>query len=270
MARTLEEVKRVLNTEKVFETSTSFGINMFGKYEPNITFILQKNFEGKLLVYRYDEPVKEMIRGMNVDFDGDVSVLFGDFWKSRKSGGACFRPKPITEANHVLLKVSWGGAFSRNSGMRNHIPEGALYYRRAKSNGGGAGCDYLVVPVGFFCVVHDAEIDGEEKPPQTNFERRAKAVREKFVAADREQRERETAEKKAVTKMEEESRAAKEKCVDRLQEISARLVALGKNPLRLEDDRYWGGSGLALWSYYSERNVLYEEERVASIEERGW
>lgn len=94
--KTLAEVKEILRTDKIHEVSTAFLVNDFGKYRPNITFVIPKEFEGSPITYRSDEPTKQMLANMNIGFGGEISVLFGDYWKSQK-GGACFRPKPIAE-----------------------------------------------------------------------------------------------------------------------------------------------------------------------------
>ena len=255
MAKTLAEVKTALRADKVFETTTSFGVNDFGKYRPNITFIISKDFDGNPLAYRSDAPTREMTRDMNIDLDGEVGVLFGDFWKSQK-GGACFRPKPIANAQHVLMQVGWGGAFSRTRGVRSDVA-GAVYYRCAASNGGGAGNDYLVVPVGFYRALRDAEIDGDAATTAPNFAERAKAIREKFAQYDREQAEKASAEARAKAQAEAASKAAKEAGLGaRLDAVNIRLTALGRELVEQGEVSF-------KWSW---QNQHYSEQAVANVE----
>jgi len=261
MAKTLAEVKSLLKTDKIFETESSFLVNDFGKYRPNITFVIPKEFDGNPLAYRSDAPVKEMTRDMNIGFDGETGVLFGDFWKSQK-GGACFRPKPIANARHVLILVDWGGAFSRTRGIHSDVAE-AAYYRRAVSNGGGSGNDYLVVPVGFYRVLRDAEIDGDVVATIPNLAERAKAIREKFVQYDREQAEKVSAEARAKAQAEDASKAAKAGLLPRLEAANAHLAALGRESAELGESSFkWGWQN----RYYNERNIAEIERQITQLE----
>lgn len=188
---TLAEAKEFFDTEKVFETNTCFGVNRFGKYQPNITFVIPKQFEvrdGKLVHPFPWKHVPELTQNMNWDFDGgDVSVIFGDFWRGKKgTGNGVFRPKKATEATHVLICVDWGGPFARTRGC--YLEEGfnpgsgITYFRKASSNGGGTGSDYYVVPVNWKNVIWDEELDGpmpEELPVDPEHLARVKAICEK-------------------------------------------------------------------------------------------
>ena len=56
------------------------------------------------------------------------------------------------EAKHLLVKVSWGGADETHGSRGNYpedIPAGVLYFRHARSNAGGMGYDYWVIPVDY-------------------------------------------------------------------------------------------------------------------------
>lgn len=164
---TLADVKDLLNSQKCFETETCFLVNMYGKYDPNLCFVLDKYFH---LTGNADpiNPIeyigdKEVSDNMNMDFNGTTSFMFGDYWVSKK-GTKCFKIKPPVEAKHMLMRIDWGGAFNRTRGLNNDIvnsiPE-ILYYHKASSNGAGTGYDYLVVPVGFSKSLYDEEFDGE-------------------------------------------------------------------------------------------------------------
>ncbi len=198
----LSDVKGVLG-DAVFETTTAFGYNRFGKYQPNMTFIIPKewglNVNGQPIAptrMMAGSEVDSYLRAMNINFRASrqLELLFGDFWRSKK-GGACFRPRSAQEAQHVLVYVPWGGSPRFGQGQSSSYAEeiGAVYFRRASSNGGRIGCDWWVLPIGFSRIIHDAEIDGSDAPVQSTeslFERRAREVREIFARAERERDEK--------------------------------------------------------------------------------
>lgn len=228
----LAEVKAIYG-EACFETETSFGVNLFGKYQPNMTFIIPKTFnlgkDGKPISPLNAVEDREVTDNMNLSFDGSAKFTFGDFWRSKK-GGACFRPKNPMQAKHLLIEVEWGGCFNKHRGT---LPEdaakidGVLYFRRAKSNQGGLGSDYWVVPVGFTRVIHDEEIDGDIKVDRSKlFEERAKAYRKRHAELQQKAIEEADTYLKEKTASEEASRANKDKFVPRLNEIQAELVEL--------------------------------------------
>lgn len=173
---TLADVKDLLNSQKCFETETYFLVNMYGKYDPNLCFVLDKYFQldGNADPINPIEYIgdKEVSDNMNMDFNGTTSFMFGDYWVSKK-GTKCFKIKPPVEAKHMLMRIDWGGAFNRTRGLDNDIvnsiPE-ILYYHKASSNGGGTGYDYLVVPVGFSKSLYDEEFDGEITSSEHNSE----------------------------------------------------------------------------------------------------
>ena len=105
-------------------------MNKFGKYEPNLCFICA-----------YPHIIWEDIEAKDLNLDrGDFKCLHGEFFVSKK-GTKCFRIKK--NGQHILLRDNWGGAFNNYRG--GTLPEeGALYYRRASSNGGGSGYDYAI------------------------------------------------------------------------------------------------------------------------------
>lgn len=163
----LAEVKELLENQRCFETETCFLVHLQGKYDPRLCFVLDKYFQldGNAnpinpIEYFGDKKVTD---NMNIDFNGLARFMFGDYWVSKK-GTKCFKIKNPTEAKHMLIQVDWGGAFNKSRGLDNDavnaIPE-ILYYHKATSHGGGTGCDYLVVPVGFSKSLYDEEFDGE-------------------------------------------------------------------------------------------------------------
>lgn len=112
--------------------------NIFGKYEPNLTFILDMKED-----WEWKQDVSE--KSLNIEKDGTLYSLRGDFFVSKK-GSNCFEIKK--DGKHYLLKQDWGGAFNKTRGLT--LPErseGALYYNRARSNGGGSGNTYSVISI---------------------------------------------------------------------------------------------------------------------------
>lgn len=187
---TLSEVKEMYSQEKCFETEKGFIINDRGKYNSGLTFIVDKQFnldkKGKPMDPARFYEDKEITDNMNVDFDGSkIKFAFGDFWTNQK-GTKCFRPKDPAEAKDMLLEVHWGGPFDRHRGLftydARHM-EGVEFFQKSSSNGGGMGCDYYIVPVGFQNIIHDNEIDGNTKNNvnmQELYRTNAKPIKEKF------------------------------------------------------------------------------------------
>lgn len=235
MKKTMTIVEaREMFGETCYETETGFLVNIFGKYCPNITFVVDKEVEldanGKPINPLHYSSDREVTDSMNMDFDGDAEFMFGDFWCSKK-GGACFRPKNPKFAKDLLVRVSWGGCFNSHRGTYSdeaNTIEGIKYFRRASSNGGGAGNDFWIVPVGFFRVLHIDEVDGETKVDHTaEFERRAKAYREKHTKLQRETSESNDKAYKAKLAAEEESRQAKAEFEPKFLALEARFVGIG-------------------------------------------
>lgn len=268
---TIVEARDVFG-DTCYETETGFLVNDFGKYCPNITFIVSKEIEldasGKPinpLQYIRD---REVTDSMNMDFDGEAEFMFGDFWRSKK-GGACFRPKNPKVAKDLLVRVSWGGCFDSSRGTYSdeaNAIEGVKYFRRASSNGGGTGYDYWVLPVGFVRILHIKEIDGETKTNRTaEFERRAKAYREKHAKLQREASESNDKAYKAKLAAEEKSRQAKAEFIDRLEDINKRLVQL--NDFFIQ--HRWSKKSFEMLDSYFEidyTQYLYTEDNVQKAE----
>ncbi len=268
---TLAEVKAFFENDRCFETETGFLVNDFGKYRPNITFVIPKVFDlgkdGKPLnpIAYVKDP--EVTGNMNLDFDGSPAFIFGDFWRSKK-GGACFRPKNPMQAKHLLIRVDWGGCFNNHRG--NHSEEvqdinELLYFRRASSNGGGSGYDYWVLPVGYSRTLHLEEVDGNAKSNTESFEERAKVWRKKHADLQRKAVEEADSFLREKAASEEASKMAKDKYLCRLTEIQAELAELSQpkkfGKYRVEeitlDESYFNVG----WSKY-----LYSGESLAEAE----
>lgn len=113
--------------------------NRFGKYQPNICFVL--NEKNCSQVWQPENGK------LNIDFDGDADVLYGDFWISKK-GTKCFRPN--LNGSHVLVRNSWGGCFNPTRGQEvSWVKDIAEYTHEARSNGGGAGNTYYIFPANY-------------------------------------------------------------------------------------------------------------------------
>ena len=152
---TLEEAKEILGSDKIFYNGNSkFNVVDAGKYHSGITIEIpqawtvnkKRNLESPIS-YIF---AKELTDGMNVDFDGDASILLGRYRLS-KNGRPVFELTEPTKAKDTLVKVSWGGAFNRTRGQdKDYAKEvGASFFTRRSSNGGGIGNDYWILPVDF-------------------------------------------------------------------------------------------------------------------------
>ena len=163
---TLEEAKEVLGSDKVFYNGTKkFNILDVGKYNSGITIEVPQewNIDKKR---NPESPInyveaRALTDGMNIDFDGTASVLFGKYRLS-KNGRPVFELTEPTKAKDVMIEVSWGGAFEKSRGQDNRYAEevGATFFTRRSSNGGGAGCDYWILPVDFVMDMEPRDVSG--------------------------------------------------------------------------------------------------------------
>jgi hypothetical protein len=115
-----------------------FLFNDFGKYRPNICYILDQKLES----------ISDLPWGdghaNNYNLEGrSLRVLTGNFWVSKK-GNPCFNP--CQNGKHHLVREDWGGGGDRGDLFEN---KDFLYFRRASSNGGGQGITYAVIPCGW-------------------------------------------------------------------------------------------------------------------------
>lgn len=123
------------------------------------------------------------------------------------------------------------------------------------------GVDYIVVPVGFYRVVYDAEIDGEASTMTPNFADRAKAIREEFTRFDQEQSEKADAAAKAKAEAEVASQEAKLSGLGkRVEAVNRRREAVGQLPYEV------GKTSFGFASSYSSNVRLYTEANVAAVE----
>lgn len=152
---TLEEAKEILGSDKIFYNGNrKFNVVDAGKYHSGITIEVPQ--EWTIDKRRKPEsPIsyisaKELTDGMNIDFDGDASILLGRYRLS-KNGRPIFELTEPTKARDALIKVNWGGAFDRSRGQYEDYAKevGASFFTRRSSNGGGTGNDYWILPVDF-------------------------------------------------------------------------------------------------------------------------
>ena len=260
--RTLANVK-ALYGDKVIETAKSFIVNAYGKYNPNISFVLDKDFSGDPLEYRKDAPTKELVANTGIRFgtsESGVSVIFGDFWLS-KAGKPHFRPKSYKLATHVIIRADWGGFSYPGTRGAWSAPDGVAYFRRASSNGGGTGYDYYVVPIGYH-LIYD-EMGGDAVGVKDS--ERAAEIRRSYKEYDEMIAARKRAEAKAKAKAEAASRKARPELLPRLARAQARLDELKSgNPDTSYPTLEPGETTFKFgWS-----DKLYTEENVAEVERK--
>lgn len=157
---TLEEAKEILGIDKIFYNGNrKFNVVSVGKYKSGITIEIPQEWN----INKNRQPenpikyknVKELTDGMNIDFDGDAHILLG-IYRLSKNGRPVFELTDPTKAKDTLVRVDWGGAFNRTRGQSSEYAKeiGATFYTRKRSNGGGLGVDYWILPVNF---VNDME-----------------------------------------------------------------------------------------------------------------
>lgn len=127
----------VVKTDDVVELNDgSFLIKDYDKYGSGLCILHSRPAFG----YEYVSCSKDDLNLPN----GSIDVLYGSFFVSKK-GTKCFRVDK--NGPHKLVRDDWGGAFNDYRGGSLPVEgKDVLYYKRAKSNGGGMGYDYVVVP----------------------------------------------------------------------------------------------------------------------------
>ncbi len=163
---TLEEAKRILDSDKIFYNGNSkFNVVDVGKYHSGITIEVPQEWNVDKR-RRPENPInyitaKELTDGMNIDFDGDASILLGRYRLS-KNGRPVFELTEPTKAKDTLIRVGWGGAFDKSRGQdKDYAKEvGATFFTRRSSNGRGAGNDYWILPVDFVKDMEPRDVSG--------------------------------------------------------------------------------------------------------------
>ena len=128
----------------------SYLVKHYGKYTSNLGIIVENNDEAVKAKTEYESEHIELFEtkyeGSQFNLGNECCLrgMVGDFFISKK-GTKLF--KKNKDGKHVLLRDDWGGCFNDyRGGTLPGTDEGALYFRRASSNGGGSGYDYCVIP----------------------------------------------------------------------------------------------------------------------------
>ena len=139
MKMTLSDIKGMYKKYDCLETESNYLVKRFGKYEPDMIFVISKKMEmevndnGKIIdPLEFTDLYNSTLENMNILFNGRVDALIGKFWIS-KNGNKCFSPYEIEEIKDVA------------------------HFCHKASNGGGTGYDYWVVPKKFKNVIGDDE-----------------------------------------------------------------------------------------------------------------
>jgi hypothetical protein len=137
-----------LGTESFLLDNGKILVKKYGKYRPNITFLLP---DVKDQVSVYPKNIESEIKKMNIETKASIENIFtGNFFTSKK-GNKIFDVKEFGRGSHLFIKVGWGGAFATksNRGETNIPKKDMVYYLEARSNGGGLGDNYIIVPNGY-------------------------------------------------------------------------------------------------------------------------
>lgn len=133
--------------EKLLLDNNDMVVNMFGKYMPNIVFVLKNEYNSYL--YEFEIITNDDIKNqLNIHWDGSPSIMYGKFWISKK-GSKCFTPTSRELATHMLIENTWGGAFDHTRGREyENVSSISEYSRYTGSNGGGCGFCYYILKMG--------------------------------------------------------------------------------------------------------------------------
>ena len=253
--------------QSIWETDVGFIFDDYGKYKPDIRFLLPKQFylgkDGNIISPVCFEMDKEVTDSMNLTFDGDASFLFGDFWYSKDKKTPCFMPKDPMEARHLLLRISWGGACSTTRGMKEEyiVSCNPPYYKKAQSNAGGSGYDYLVLPVGYKKLMSRTgkKRNGYNKKEIVDAYCRRLSNLRKMKIEDADVCLRKKAE------LEKASVAYKATCMERLNEIQSILLSLRK-PQKYATYEVYNLEFGDVYFKLGIRELLYCEESLTEVE----
>lgn len=135
--------------EHVILDSGDFLLKHYGKYKSGLGIIVPKNSAQvdaeKRYINLFSFRDRISYEALNLGGKGFIDVVRGDFFVSKK-GTKLFKVNP--RGKHYLLKDEWGGCFNEyRGGKLPTIDRGAVYYRRASSNGGGCGNDFAVITI---------------------------------------------------------------------------------------------------------------------------
>lgn len=123
-----------IKQEVIKLTSGSYYIPMFGKYKPDLGFIIHES----------DAPegvIDKLFTDSFVYNNKKYHCVYGKYFKSKK-GTDMFEVSD--NGPHVLIEDEWGGAFNSYRGLKD--PQKAIYCRHKCSHGGGLGVNYFILP----------------------------------------------------------------------------------------------------------------------------
>lgn len=139
-----------LEEARIISLDSGYLWNDYGKYRSDLTVLFQDldqvHFSTCGTNWYVNWKKNDIDIPMGIDWDGEVSYCYGEFFVSRK-GTKCFRID--SQGKHVLCMISWGGCFNSSRGIVGTDKHSPLYFHCARSNGGGAGCDYIILPRGY-------------------------------------------------------------------------------------------------------------------------
>ena len=127
-----------------------FLIRDYGKYGSGVIFISPD----EELKWEQHDP-----REFNIFGSHQIYTIRGDYYIS-KAGNSCF--KVNNNGKHLFILEDWGGPFGDKNIYINVLPN-KLFEKNKRSNGGGAGCYYCVVPVGTKYLPNPEEYQEEVK-----------------------------------------------------------------------------------------------------------
>ncbi len=192
----LEEAKKILKNDKVFIAGKNYNVLDTGKYHSGWTLVLPQEWEldendNPMIPDIYDaRKCTELTDGMNLDFNAECFVRFGRYRKST-SGKPVFELTDPKDAKHVMITADWGGPFIHTRG--NHYDDiketGVLEFTRARSNGGGTGYDYYIVPIDYINDPMERDVSEIVRNEQKKREKEREERRNKI---ERTQEERKT------------------------------------------------------------------------------
>lgn len=123
-----------------------FLINMFGKFLPDMIFIVPnedaKSWDDKFV---FSITKEESLERFNIKVDSNFKIYYGDSWIS-KNKKRIFKLKSPEEAKEILIEYKWGRSPSKGRGGHFLTLPEASYSRRV---GGRSGVDYTILPKDF-------------------------------------------------------------------------------------------------------------------------
>ena len=123
-----------IGQEVIKLTSGSYYVPMFGKYKPDLGFIIHEKDV-------HEGVIDELFTDSFVYNNKKYHCVYGKYFKSKKR-------TDMFEVNnngpHVLIEDEWGGAFNSYRGLKD--PQKAIYCRHKCSHGGGLGVNYFILP----------------------------------------------------------------------------------------------------------------------------